>query len=199
MRVVAKIRQMFSQSWLRNLINLALFQSVWVVSVIGAASGDGWHAFVALAVFVFIHHFLSITSKADFQLAVIAVFLGIIAETFFTRSGIIIYSDSDFVAGLVPIWILVLWANFALTFNGCLQWLHGRYWLAALLGAAGGPISYYIGIKLGAATAGTPFFVLLAFVAVVYAAVAPLLLLIAKRLVSYTQTRDLLSDTDLNL
>jgi hypothetical protein len=199
MRVVAKTRQMLSQNWLRNLINLVLFQSVWLVSVIGAASGEGWHAFVALTVFVFIHHFLSITSKADFQLAVAAVFLGIIAETFFTRSGIIVYSDSNFVAGLVPIWMLVLWANLALTINGCLQWLHGRYWLAALLGAAGGPISYYSGIKLGAATAGTSFVALLAFVAVVYAAVVPLLLLIAKRLVSYTQKRDLLSNTDLNL
>lgn len=46
----------------------------------------------------------------------------------------------------------VLWLNFAMTLGASLSWLRGRYSAAALLGAAGGPVSYYAGARLGAIT-----------------------------------------------
>jgi hypothetical protein len=74
--------------------------------------------------------------------------------------------------------------SFALTMNGCLNWLHGRYILAAVLGFLGGPLSYFGGIKLGAATADSLVPVLLV-VAFCYALITPLLLLLAGRLAGF--------------
>ena len=41
-----------------------------------------------------------------------------------------------------PLWILCLWAAFALTLTRSLAWLMRRPWLAALLGALGAPLAY---------------------------------------------------------
>ena len=49
-----------------------------------------------------------------------------------------------------PLWMVSLWINFATLLNVSLKWLHGRYALAAVLGALGGPAAYYSGARLGA-------------------------------------------------
>jgi len=46
-----------------------------------------------------------------------------------------------------------LWLNFAATLNVSLEWLKGRYLLAAIFGAVGGAGSYYGGARLGATLA----------------------------------------------
>jgi hypothetical protein len=66
--------------------------------------------------------------------------------------------------------------------NSCLKWLQGRLLLASVLGAIGGPLTYFAGIKLGAATAGTSMPVLLVVIAVTYALITPLFLEAARRL-----------------
>ena len=82
--------------------------------------------------------------------------------------------------------MLILWANLALTLNGCLRWLQGRYVLAAILGAAGGPLTYFGGMKLGAATSTLPLVTTLGVIAIIYAFITPLLLLIAKQITQFT-------------
>ena len=167
-------------------INLALFQCLWFAAILGAAQGSNLYSIVGLCIFAVIHHFSSNTARTDFKLAALAILLGLFVETVFLQSGMLIYRGVGPSGQLAPIWILVLWANFALTINGCLNWLHGRYALAALLGAIGAPASYLGGIKLGAADAGVPLGSLLAAVAVIYAVVTPGLLFIA----NYLNTAD---------
>jgi len=41
-----------------------------------------------------------------------------------------------------PAWLLALWAAFALTIVPLFGYLHTRPWLAAALGAVGGPLAY---------------------------------------------------------
>ena len=57
---------------------------------------------------------------------------------------------------LAPAWILALWALFAIALREPLRWLHGRWPLAALLGALGGPLSYAGAERLGACTLNRP-------------------------------------------
>lgn len=169
---------------LNDVINLVMFQIVWFVTVIGAAQGNLWHGVVALTSFVIIHRFSSASFKTDFQLVGLAIVVGMIIETAIIRSGVMNYAHGIYSEQFAPVWILILWANLALTLNGCLRWLQGRYLLAATLGALGGPLSYFGGIKLGAATSDTSMTIVLGIIAVIYAAMTPLLLLVAKRLSS---------------
>lgn len=167
---------------LNNLLNVAFFQGVWFLTVIGVAQGNLWWGIGALTSFVIVHHYSSDTAGTDFQVAVLAIAIGAIVETLFIRSGLLVYEYNLPAANFAPIWILILWANLALTLNGCLRWLHGRYLLAAALGAAGGPLSYFGGIKLGAATAGASMSLTLGVIAMVYACITPFLLMVARRL-----------------
>ena len=45
-----------------------------------------------------------------------------------------------------------MWMNFALTLNHAMAWLKGRPVVGLILGAIGGPLAYFAGAKLGAAS-----------------------------------------------
>ena len=162
---------------------------MWFATVIGAANGSLWPGLLGLMVFLLVHYLYSETAGADFLLAACTISVGLVCETVFVRAGLLLYpADALAVAG-VPLWVLILWANFALIMNGCLSWLHGRYLLSAALGFLGGPLSYYGGIKLGAATAGHSLSMVLTGIAICYAIVTPLFLYMAQRLARYVRTR----------
>ncbi|WP_122763236.1 DUF2878 family protein, partial [Pseudomonas viridiflava] len=44
--------------------------------------------------------------------------------------------------------LMLLWALLATTLRHCLAWSARPWWRAALLGAMGGPLSYYAGSQL---------------------------------------------------
>jgi hypothetical protein len=169
-------------SLINNFINLVLFQGVWFLTVFGAAQGTNLFGLAGLGVFASIHYFIAHSFKTDFQLASIAMLLGLIIETALIQTNILNYVHNIIPQGIAPLWILLLWANLALTLNGCLRWLQGRYLLAAMLGAIGGPLTYFGGMKLGAATTDLPIATSLGVIAVIYAFVTPLLLLIARQI-----------------
>ena len=74
--------------------------------------------------------------------------------------------------------MIALWLNFAATLNVSMAWLRGRYLLAALFGALGGPLAYYSGAKLGATT-GLPTPCGMLVLAVAWGGMTPLLVRIA--------------------
>ena len=49
----------------------------------------------------------------------------------------------------LPFWLAVLWMAFAATLNQSLSFLRKRLGLASVLGAIAGPLSYWIGMKMG--------------------------------------------------
>ena len=78
-------------------------------------------------------------------------------------------------------WLVILWALFATTLNSSLRVLQSRPWIAAALGAAGGPLAYYAGASLGALQFLEPA-AMLAALALGWALATPLLLSLARRL-----------------
>jgi len=161
---------------MQNVVNLVLFQVVWFATVLGAANGSYWPGSVAMSLTLVAHYFLTRTRRTDFMMVALAASVGLVVETLFLRSGLLVYKGTDVLAQLAPVWVLILWANFALTLNGCLRWLHGRYLLAAMLGAIGGPLSYFGGLRLGAATADVAMPIIMLVIAITYALVTPLFL-----------------------
>jgi hypothetical protein len=49
-----------------------------------------------------------------------------------------------------PLWLLILWAQFATTFRYCLRAVLTVPWRAMLFGALGGPIAFWAASRLGA-------------------------------------------------
>ncbi len=134
---------------MRVVINVVLFQAGWLGCVLFAASGRPWLAVLAVMPSVVVHLAGAGRRGAELALIAAAVTLGVVFDSLLAASGWLVYASPLPALALAPAWIIALWACFATTFNVSLRWLRDRPWLAALLGAAGGPLSYHGGAALG--------------------------------------------------
>jgi hypothetical protein len=156
------------------------FELAWFACVLGAARG--WpSAGVAVALGV-VALFVALGSRpaVDAALVAAAVVTGFIWDSTMAQLGWIEYAQPGPLPGLAPVWILALWALFAIALREPLRWLHTRLPLAALFGALGGPLSYAAAERLGALRLVEPQGAVVAL-ALGWAAIVPLLLVLARR------------------
>jgi len=162
----------------RNLLNFALFQAGWFACVLGGVRGEMAWGPIAVAAIVVVH--LAVVSRSGERTGelgfIVAVGLaGTLLDTGLRVLEVTAYPTSP--EGIfVPPWIAALWFLFATLPYHSLGWLRGRPTLAFLLGAIGGPLSYFGGVRMGAVSTGPePVWTWLAL-AVEYAVVTPLML-----------------------
>jgi hypothetical protein len=168
------------KGWLPNAIS---FQLVWLAAVAGAARGWWWAGPLALAAFAAWQLPLSGGRRADLLLMLMTAALGFAIDTLWVKLELMRFTTPLPSAQLAPVWIVALWMGFALTLNHSLAALKRHLWLAAALGLIGGPIAY--GVAEGAWSAvqfGRPAWIVLGALALAWAAVTPLLLVLARRL-----------------
>ena len=132
---------------LKPLVNAVLFQCGWFACVLGGNSPWLLVAVAALAV-----HLLWISSWSREGQAILAVtLLGTVIDTSLRTFGVFHFSMPG---PLIPLWLIVLWALLATTLRHCLAWSARPWWRASLLGAVGGPLSYYAGSQLAGVSFG---------------------------------------------
>lgn len=166
------------------VVNAALFQVVWFATVAGAGAGLWWTGLPALAVFVAWQLRSSRWPRADLVLLGCGVLLGLILDSLLIAGGWLRFASPQPSPQFAPIWILVLWAGFALTVNHSLAFLKHRPLLALAFGALGGPLAYLGAERLFAAVAFTaPPAQVLGALAIAWAIAMPLLAAVACRLV----------------
>ncbi|MGP9802382.1 DUF2878 domain-containing protein [Rheinheimera sp. NSM] len=79
------------------------------------------------------------------RVAVLLILLaGVATDTLLLRLNVIQFSGST----LLPFWFVLLWAVFALAAVEFMAKVLTKPWLAAILGASGGPLSYWGGAAL---------------------------------------------------
>lgn len=159
---------------LKSLANAALFQCGWFACVLG---GDSLWLLVGLAVLLV--HLLWISSLTDEGTLIIGVTLaGTLLDTLLRTLGVFHFSEAG---PLIPFWLMLLWALLATTLRHCLAWSARPWWRAALLGAVGGPLSYYAGSQLAGVQFGYGLGPTMVGLAVLWAMVFPLLAAAATR------------------
>jgi hypothetical protein len=166
--------------------NVLLFQAGWFACVLGAARGLPWLGALVAALIIGWHLSRAAEPRREIALIAAAVALGLLFETLLVQSGWVRFDAGMLVDGAAPYWMVALWAIFATTLNVSLRALRPRLWLAAALGAIGGPAAYYSGAQLGAlefAAAGAA----LAAIAAGWAVFVPALLTAARRLDGYAR------------
>lgn len=163
------------------IINLLVFDAAWFVTVKGAAMGFPWLGPLVTLLVLAYHLRTTGQRSAELRLAAFALFLGFVTDSLLLATGWIGYPNGQWIPGLAPYWIIMMWVLFATTLNVSMRWLHGRPRLAFLLGAVGGPVSYLGGAKIGAMTfvATAPALVALA---IAWGVAMPLLMHAAERL-----------------
>ncbi|MBP1127653.1 MULTISPECIES: DUF2878 domain-containing protein [Pseudomonas] len=153
---------------LKSLANAALFQCGWFACVLG---GDSLWLLVGLAVLAI--HLLWISSSAEDGVLIISVTLvGTLLDTALRALGVFHFNEPG---PLIPFWLMLLWALLATTLHHCLAWSARPWWRAALLGAMGGPASYYAGSQLAGVQFGYATGPTMAGLAVLWAFVFTLL------------------------
>lgn len=168
-------------------VNFVAFQLGWFACVLGAA--HGWPlAGAAFALLIAAWHSARAARPAqEAKLIVAAVLTGAVWDSSLAALGWLSFA-SAMSAALAPPWILGLWALFATTLNVSLNWLKGRWLIAALLGGIAGPLSYWAGARLGAVVLVEPAPALIAL-AVGWAVLMPLLMALARRYDGINGTR----------
>jgi len=162
---------------LKTLLNVVFFQAVWLASVGGAGRGYWWLGLPVLAVFLIYHFSVSTCRKADAQLLVISVILGFIADSVLLQLGLLRFEQPVPWVNFAPIWILTLWASFALTLNHSMAFFQTRPVWAAIFGFFGGPLAYYVAANVWKAAVFTaPPLHVYGALALVWAIMTPLLL-----------------------
>jgi len=165
----------------RKVVNLLLFQVAWFAAVLGAAGGAPWLGPLALIPVLGVHLALQQDRSGEVKLILSAAAIGFLFDTLMVATGTFTPVQSLLPRPFSPPWMVSLWMNFAATLNVSLSWLLGRYRLAAVFGAIGGPLAYYGGAKLGA-TEALPSPAGMVILAVGWAVMTPLLAWLAERL-----------------
>ncbi len=176
------MKTMRPEGAMAKAVNFVLAQAGWFACVEGAARGRPWIGPLVAAAVVVRHLAAAQDRWQELRLLAAAAIAGLIIDGGLKGSGVVAYAGDVLpVRWLAPPWILALWVLFGTMLNRSLVWLQGRRWLAALLGAVSGPLSYLSGARLGAASFPRSAALAMAVLASVWAALLPALIGLAGR------------------
>jgi hypothetical protein len=135
-----------------QLVNYGLYQIGWFACVLGGAWHRPWTGFLIAVILLGAHLTLSVERSLDARLLVFATAVGALVEMGQIAAGTYCFTSGTVMDALPPPWLLAMWAQFATTFRFSLRTVITRPIRAALFGAAGGPIAFLAGERLGAVT-----------------------------------------------
>lgn len=131
--------------------NVVVFQAAWFAAVLGAAHHIPlWGAACVIAAIAW-HLGVSARPAQEAKLIALACAIGFAVESGVAIQGHVIYPSGQPVAWLAPYWMVALWGELAIALNVTMRWMKRRLWLAALVGAVGGPAAFSAGVALGGA------------------------------------------------
>ncbi len=135
--------------------NVIAFQIGWFACVLGAAHQLPLIGPVLALIILSVHLYAASDPAAEARLVLAAVAIGLVFDPVLVVSGMLRFASGAYLQGALAPWMLAMWMLFAMTLNLSLRWLKTRPWLAAALGAVGGPMAYLGGERLGAITLHT--------------------------------------------
>lgn len=155
------------------LIDLIVFQSAWWLCALYS-----YHASPIVSALLIMRLIISPTRKHDLMLLPVAL-IGILFDQIMISNHIIV-QQSD----VIPMWLILLWCFFILTFNHSLAWL-AQLPLAAKIasGALFGPLSYYSASLLGAISLSPKIVIAMIFYSIFFALLLPGILFIQQKLI----------------
>ncbi len=169
-----------SPSWQLQTANVVVLHLAWFAVVLGAAHEMPLWGTASIVLSMVWHLYVVPKPVAEFKLLAAICLLGFGLETLNVHLGYLKYPSGQPDPRLAPYWMVALWGLLAITLNVTLRFLKKRLWLAALLGAVVGPLSFVSGVQLGGATFVDERSALI-WLAVSWAAMMPLVMVLSNR------------------
>jgi hypothetical protein len=116
-------------------------QLVWLCAVVGAGHGLRWPAVLAAAAYVASQLWLSAQPGVELKLMVLAMACGLAVDGIAGATGAVVYAAHG-ATWLAPVWILALWASFAMTLTVSFAVLQRHRVAAVLVGLLLAPLAY---------------------------------------------------------
>ncbi len=130
-------------------VEFLALQAGWFAAVLGAKHGWPLLGPVVCAVLVVRQLYGAPNRGALLWAATLVATGGFVLDTGLRAAGLVAYPFPDPLPGpFAPLWIAGLWALFGALLGSSLSWLARRPWLAVLLGAIGGPFSFWSASRL---------------------------------------------------
>jgi Protein of unknown function (DUF2878) len=171
---------------MKLLLNVVFFQALWLTCVAGAGKGYAWVGIPVLIAFCAYHAYVSAWRKADFSLLAICVLLGGACDTLLLQLGLLRFEQPLPSTAFAPVWILMLWAGFALTLNHSMAFFKDKTTAAIIFGVLGGPLAYWVANHVWKAVHFTaPDWQVYGALAIVWGVLTPCLLALGSRLVRH--------------
>jgi hypothetical protein len=143
---------------MRLFLNILGFQTAWWACIAGVGRGLEIPALVYGLVLASLHLRFAHQPQQEAKLAALALVVGMVADTLLQMTSVISFYGWA-LGPLSPFWLWLLWVLFAMTLNTSLAFLQNHtLWLSVVAGLVFGPLTYYAGAQLGAASFdSTPF------------------------------------------
>lgn len=136
-------------AWLENgLVRAGIFQLAWFGCIFAAAAGQLW-----LSSLIIWGAAIVLGKGQPLTLLVAGAAFNLVGDGALCGLGFLLSADGH-AQVLPPFWLMGLWVAFAAIVPSGFGWLKNRLWLAAVLGAVFGPMSYASGVSLGALQLG---------------------------------------------
>lgn len=164
-----------------GLLNYLLYQAGWFACVLGAAWGHTVLGTVLGALPVLAHLGLARRRRDALVLVLWSTAVGVVVDTLQIAIGMLRFDVGSVVPWLPPPWLILIWAQFAMTFHFGLRWLQGRPGWAALFGALGGPLAFLAGRRLGVVSFHPEVWPSLVSLAITWSLAMPAALRLAER------------------
>ncbi len=167
-----------------KLVNFLIFQVAWFACALGAGNDIPEAGVLVLAALLIVHFRIHTRNMIRDSIYIVLVGLvGFTIDSLLSMFGVLNFKDTLY----APLWLLMLWMVFATTIFYSLEWLHNRYWLAGILGALGGPLSYYGGSKFDALQLGDNILLSMVVISICWFMIVPLMLKLSQLSVCLNQ------------
>jgi hypothetical protein len=161
--------------WLNFAIKSALFYGGWIYCVQSVKDCDPFNGTALISAILAYLFLVSNNRIADLVLVLSITVFGALTDSIYALTGMIIYKCTyATIPWIAPYWIVSLWMLFAALIRESFAWLYGRWWMATLLGSAGGVSSYLAAMRMGAAEFGVGALYGIIVLAIVWAIIVPL-------------------------
>jgi hypothetical protein len=160
---------------LGRLFNSALFYVAWLVCINQATGHHPYNGPILIGFLLIIHLYLSKQRLLESVLIITVALFGTLFDSIYIHIGWFEYVGGyENFSGIVPLWMTSLWAFYATTINHSLAWAKKSIPLMVVLGALGGPASYAVAFKLGAAVLSVPLITALIGIGIAWSFLFPL-------------------------
>lgn len=180
---------------LRLVYHLVGFHIAYFTILVAVPSGSLFWAHLVSLGFVLSHFvFFSDSRLMEFWILLVFIAVGLGLESVLISSQVYQPVAYEYlVFGIVPIWLLDLWAIFAVLALLALKWMHSRPILTAAVCAIGSPMSFLTAQKIGAADISNNFWNGLFIIGLSWAVIVPALMYFVKKATGRRQDYELSS------